>query len=361
LVVVAAVILASFSVYLFIGKRRKFSLIYSENVVLITGCDTGFGYMSSLFLAEKGFQVISACLTEAGRRSLEGKVALSVLCDVTKEEDLINLKNLTEAFINKRGLKLWALVNNAGIAIGGFLDWTSMQSIRKVLEVNFFGVVSLTKLMLPLLKRTRNSRIINLSSLAGISGSCGLSSYCASKHALEGLIKCIRQELRPWGIHVSNVNPGFMNTPIVSGSREIGLREFEAAPADVQSQYSTAMFADNHAKVAAIQEDPILVVREIAELITDANPPQFNVVGKLGFFLRYFVLLPYGVQEFLVTLLMDSSRNSPTQEAIERYQGKGRGLGPHTDTSNSKPKHDDVTSKSGHVQQANKSKKRNKK
>jgi short-subunit dehydrogenase len=77
----------------------------------------------------------------------------------------------------EKNLKLWGVVNNAGIVIGAFVDWASMASFRKVFEVNFFGAVVLTKLLLPLLKRTRNSRVINVSSMAGFLGGPGFSSY----------------------------------------------------------------------------------------------------------------------------------------------------------------------------------------
>jgi len=159
-------------------KRRKLNIKAAESVIVITGCDSGFGQLTSIYLAKQGFQVIASSLTIEGRRFLEDKVALSVVCDVTKEEDLLKLKLTTESFINSReNLKLWCLINNAGICVFANIDWASMQAYRKVFEVNFFAVVALTKFMLPLLKRNRNSRIINISSIAGVCGIASNGSY----------------------------------------------------------------------------------------------------------------------------------------------------------------------------------------
>jgi NAD(P)-dependent dehydrogenase (short-subunit alcohol dehydrogenase family) len=107
---------------------------------------------------------------------------------------------------------LWAVVNNAGIAIGGPLDWIGLDVYRRVMEVNFFGHVLVTKTFLPLLKQQKHSRVVNLSSIAGIGCSANLSAYGASKHAMEGFMKSVRHELMPWNIHVSNINPGFMRS-----------------------------------------------------------------------------------------------------------------------------------------------------
>jgi NAD(P)-dependent dehydrogenase (short-subunit alcohol dehydrogenase family) len=82
------------------------------------------------------------------------------MCDVTKAHDVANLAQKTEQFCKANNCKVWAIVNNAGIADGGALDWTGMEVWRRVMEVNFFGVVAVTKAFLPLLKRCPESRYI---------------------------------------------------------------------------------------------------------------------------------------------------------------------------------------------------------
>lgn len=161
-------------------------------------------------LFPKGFNVVAACLTKAAVETLTGKVALAIECDVTKEQDIANLVDQTEKLCSSKGLKLWTIINNAGVAGGGALDWQPMRTYRFVMEVNFFAVVAISKAFLPLLKRTENSRIINLSSLAGLFAGPMTTAYSSSKHAVEGFAKGLRQELKPWSINVTNINPGFM-------------------------------------------------------------------------------------------------------------------------------------------------------
>lgn len=96
------------------------------------------------------------------------------------------------------------------IGNSGAVDWISSTTFRRVLEVNLFGVVNVTKAFLPLLKKTRGARIVNLSSVAGFLPAPMMAAYDASKHGVEGYAKALRLEMKPWNIHVSNVNPGFM-------------------------------------------------------------------------------------------------------------------------------------------------------
>ena len=190
--------------------KRKASINPGQSVVVITGCDSGFGEMAAIQIQKLGFHVIACCLTEKGINNLKGKVSLGVLCNVTVEDDIARVVSETTAYCTKNQCKVWAIVNNAGVADGGGLDWSSMKTYRFVFEVNVFGVIAFSKAFLPLLKKYSNSRIINLCSLAGLFSSPLMGAYASSKHAVEGFAKGLRAELRPWNIHVSNVNPGFM-------------------------------------------------------------------------------------------------------------------------------------------------------
>jgi dehydrogenase/reductase SDR family member 9 len=190
--------------------RRNAEINPAEQVVVITGCDSGFGMMAAVQLSKFRFRVIAGCLTEKGCENISAKVALAVKCDVTKEEDITRLAKEAASYCASNACKVWAVVNNAGIGPGGCMDWYSMEMYRKLLEVNLFGLIGVTKAFLPLLKRNPGARYINLSSLAGIVGGSKMTAYCASKHAVEGFAKSLRVELGPWGLHVCNINPGFM-------------------------------------------------------------------------------------------------------------------------------------------------------
>ena len=102
-----------------------------------------------------------------GLESLEGKVGLVALCDVTSQSDVDKLAKSIEKVIKDKSLRFWAVVNNAGVAVGAQIDITPMSAFEKVMAVNYFGVVRTTKAALPFLKLTKHSRVINLSSMAG--------------------------------------------------------------------------------------------------------------------------------------------------------------------------------------------------
>jgi NADP-dependent 3-hydroxy acid dehydrogenase YdfG len=160
-----------------LGQQHKFDGPKSNFVIVITGCDTGFGNMAALDLMKQGFRVIATCYSETGASKLKESVSACVICDVTSESDVQRLGQFVEDYLISNNCQLWSVINNAGIAIGGYLDWQTMDEFRKVMEVNYFGVVAVTKALLPMLKRTQFSRIINISSLAGHVGGASMCSY----------------------------------------------------------------------------------------------------------------------------------------------------------------------------------------
>ena len=162
----------------------------------------GFGHLLALALAKLGYFVVASVLTKEGKtlqhrrypyysischylqryllylpllslslpkglESLEGNVGFVAICDVTSQSEVDKLVKSIEKIIKEKSLRFWAVVNNAGIGIGAQIDITPMSAFEKVMAVNYFGVVRTTKAVLPFLKLTKHSRVINLSSIAG--------------------------------------------------------------------------------------------------------------------------------------------------------------------------------------------------
>jgi NAD(P)-dependent dehydrogenase (short-subunit alcohol dehydrogenase family) len=188
------------------GKVEKNS---NTKIVVITGCDSGFGLIASELLTSLGYQVVSVCLSQEGVERLRGSVAMALKCDVTIESDVTKMAADVEKYTKEQKQKLFAVINNAGILALGAVEWCPVSSYQKVMAVNFFGAVMVTKAMIPLLKANRGSRFIYISSVAGMHTFALGSAYFASKHALEGFTKTFRQEMTPWGVHVCNINPSF--------------------------------------------------------------------------------------------------------------------------------------------------------
>lgn len=164
-------------------------------------------------------RVISCCLTEKGAKELElaaksnGPGAVQcVLMDVTKEDSvakaLVEIKKLVGA---DGGVH--ALINNAGVLRGELFDTMEMKEWDFQLAVNVVGAARVGKALLPLIVKARG-RIINVASVAGIFGTEGTVAYNATKFAVVGMTDALRRELAPWGVTVSMVLPGIMNTPV---------------------------------------------------------------------------------------------------------------------------------------------------
>ena len=303
------------------GRRTHFP---KYSCVLITGCDSGFGLQMSIKLKRLGYVVVSTCLTERGTTHLSETYGInSIQIDLSKEGayDLI-LNKVQEVLYSNPGARLWALVNNAGIAPVGFLDWTPVDTFRNAMEVNYFAPVGVTRAVLQLLKQYPGSRVINLSSVAGLLAGANFGPYSGSKHALEGFAKALRQELRPFDVYVCNVNPGFMATPLIETSLNHALKAFETAPAEIKRFYTPDALSGSAQQLLRIQESPSVVVDYIVDhLITCKNPDFNNCVGWQAFLMQGFLLLPYSLQE----LLMVFSGNPSTtvdHDVLRAYQGE---------------------------------------
>ena len=156
----------------------------SKLVVVITGCDSGFGRDMALDLSEKGWVVVALCLTKEGcaslKRETKGTGLQVIQGDVTKWPDVVELLSLVVKLLKngkRAGLRLWAVINNAGIAPMGHVAWLPAKTIRAAMEVNYFGCANVIQSFIPLLKDSPCSRIVNISSMAGITGGPCFGAY----------------------------------------------------------------------------------------------------------------------------------------------------------------------------------------
>jgi NAD(P)-dependent dehydrogenase (short-subunit alcohol dehydrogenase family) len=191
--------------------------------VLITGASSGIGEACTLALDRAGYQVFAGVrkVSDCERLALLGSTnLLPLLLDVTDANQIELALEYVSTITGEDGL--YGLVNNAGIAVGGPLEFVPLDELRKQMEVNFFGTVAVTQAFLPLLRSARG-RIIFNGSIAGRMASPFRGPYSASKHALEAVTDVLRIELNPWDIKVSMIEAGFVETPIWSRS----LAEFD--------------------------------------------------------------------------------------------------------------------------------------
>jgi NAD(P)-dependent dehydrogenase (short-subunit alcohol dehydrogenase family) len=183
--------------------------------VLITGCSSGFGRLLVPEFLRAGWAVVATMREAAARREIfkDGMVdhaehLFLLSLDVTREADRQAAFELIEKHFEGR---LDCLVNNAGYGLFGAVEDLSDEQIRQQMEVNFFGLVAVTRKLLPQIRKARG-RIINLSSVLGYTAMPLSALYCASKFAVEGFSEGLYHELRPHGVQVALVEPGAFRT-----------------------------------------------------------------------------------------------------------------------------------------------------
>lgn len=231
-----------------VRARRAGRLNCAGLHVFISGCDTGFGREVTKRLDEMGCYVHAACLTDAGMASLAGECSarvLPVLLDVSSDESVKACAETVCKRLDQHGhAKLWAIVNNAGVNDGFAVEATPMRVFRRVMDVNFFGLVATTKAMLPLTGYRAGSRVVNIASLAGHLAAPNMAAYTASKHAVEGFSDALRHELGLFGQHVAIVEPGFTSTPMVRSAPAVIDRIWSEAAPDVQARYGGSAYRE---------------------------------------------------------------------------------------------------------------------
>ena len=187
-----------------------------RELFVITGCDSGIGKACAELLVRRGRHVALSYLAENPFRG--EALCHSYRMDLAKESDI---RNFADNIIKLcgRGYSLSCLFNNSGIALGGPVENAPLSLFRKVMEVNFFGYVSLIQKLIPLLKESMGMIMIN-GSLAGRVALPFMAPYSSSKFALEGFTDSLRRELNPFGIKTVLIEPAAVATPIWKKARE---------------------------------------------------------------------------------------------------------------------------------------------
>ena len=251
----------------------------ADKIALITGSSSGFGLLTSLELAKAGFRVV-ATMRDLSRRDRLDQAAVAAgvagqldirALDVTNFEAL---PAFVDAVVRDCG-RLDVLVNNAGFAVAGFAEDIRLEELRRQFETNFFGAVAMTKAVLPIMCRQHSGHIIMVSSIGGLLGSVSVSSYSASKHALEGWSESLRLEVNALGIKVVLVEPGAYLTDIWTRGAVMGEKATQETSPNIQR------ILRMRDRIQALpKRDPIEVARRIASIAQDPNPKLRYLVGR---------------------------------------------------------------------------------
>lgn len=268
-----------------------------KKVVLISGCDSGFGRSLACRTASLGFKTVAACYTESGAAYLKD-IATTVVADFgTKEGTQIVIQAVFAAVESVGdGGQLWSVINNAAVCLPGNVEWLNPDNFEKAMNVNFYAPVKIIYGLLPLLKISKG-RIINVSSVCGMVSQPSNAAYCSTKHALESYSDCLRCEMAPFGVNVVIVQPTTMRTPLGMSYFNAWSDSYMSAPGDRQASYSKKWIdtvkKKGNATLEAAAEDPMDVVNAIANALITAHTPTRLPVGRNAFlFFRPVSFLP---------------------------------------------------------------------
>ncbi len=250
-----------------------------DKIAVITGSSSGFGLLTSIELGKAGYRVVATMRDLSRRAKLDQAAAAAGVTDKIdiRELDVTRppaIAIVVDTVVRDYG-RIDVLVNNAGFAVGGFAEDIKLEELRMQMETNFFGAVAMTKAVLPTMRKQRSGHIIQISSIGGLQGSATLSSYAASKHALEGWSESLRLEVRALGIQVVLVEPGAFDTGVWTRGARMG----------EESKKSTSPNFERSLRMREViqkipKADPGVVALAIVEIAQNPNPRLRYLVGR---------------------------------------------------------------------------------
>lgn len=265
-----------------------------KEVVLITGTSSGFGLLTSIALAQKGYLVLATMrdlsrkaelLHRAEQEGVAEQIKLFAL-DVTDEEQI---GEVVERVTQEYG-RIDVLINNAGYAQGGYIEELPLDKWKEQFETNFFGAIRVTQAILPLMRQQKKGKIINISSISGLISFPSLAPYASSKFAVEAFSEALRLEMLPYGIYVTLIEPASFQTGIWQrGLQSVGVKQDTSVYQQEMEQLTRIIQSTGESA-----PDPDPVIRTITKVVQVPAPKLRYPVGK-GILLTIWLkkLLPW--------------------------------------------------------------------
>mmetsp|Transcript_34577 Transcript_34577/g.45845 ORF Transcript_34577/g.45845 Transcript_34577/m.45845 type:complete len:338 (-) Transcript_34577:42-1055(-) len=286
-------------------NRTKLEPVQPGDAVVVTGSSSGIGKHAALSLAKEGYTVFAcvrkttdgdALLESAKKYEIDAEKIKILILDVTNSKHIAKGVEVVSKYVGDRGLK--GLFNNAGINVktgpgvkSTSVEFSPMEGYRQVFDVNYFGLVEMTKAFLELLRKGQG-RIVMNTSVAGFIAGPFLSAYSSSKHAVEGFSDSLRRELLPHGVKVSILECGFIATPIIDGGIPDGVHPYD----ETERNYWKRFWKDS-----ATALSPKVSSEAVIHAMRATKPKVRYVVGKQAALLGLFRFIPGGWVDRLVT------------------------------------------------------------
>lgn len=274
-----------------------------DDAVLVSGASTGIGHAISMHLAHHGYTVYAGVRKDGDHERLEAEHARirPIILDVTVAADVARAVEI----IREAGDRLVGLVNNAGIAVAGPLEFLPIEALRQQFEINTIAPIAMSQAALPMLRES-HGRIVNIGSIAGRLSAPLVGPYSASKAALASLTNALRQELARFGIAVSLLEFASVRTPIWQKGRAAR----DALVASMQPQAMTHYGALAQAIMAQtnVEEregmDPQVIAATVLAALRASKPRERYVIGRKARIQATAAILPPSTRDRLVKSVM---------------------------------------------------------
>jgi len=244
----------------------------AQKVVLVTGASSGIGKACADHLHATGFRVFGTQRRPPSEPSAPDAQPLVIAMNVDDDDSVTR----AVAEVAERAGRIDAVINNAGNAVMGAVEDTSIEEAKAQLETNFFGVLRVCRAVLPLMRKQGGGHIVNISSLAAVIGLPFSGLYSASKFALEGMSESLRWETRRFGIRVVLVEPGDFRTQLPNARRTV-----RAADREDTYRAAFAKFKAQQDKDESAAPTPEPVAELVERILRDPDPRLRYSVGKL--------------------------------------------------------------------------------
>ncbi|WP_250481247.1 MULTISPECIES: oxidoreductase [unclassified Caballeronia] len=238
-----------------------------KRVWFITGASRGFGALIAQAALDDGNAVVATGRNAAAIAERLGKspALLTFALDVTNEAQA---KAAVEAAVDKFA-RIDVLVNNAGFGLLAAVEESSDAEVRRIYETNVFGLLNVTRAVLPVMRKQRSGHVINTSSIVGYQAAAGVGVYSSTKFAVEGITEALHAELKPLGIHATMIEPGFFRTDFLDASSLAVGKTIISDYAETSGKLRQLAGEINHNQPG----DPAKLAKAMIRLVDAETPP----------------------------------------------------------------------------------------
>ena len=264
-------------------------MMENKEVVLVTGCSTGIGHDICEIMTDKGYIVAATARNIDSLKDVQEALKLKV--DVTDKESI----NSAVDYVMKKFGKIDVLINNAGYSIRGAVEEMEADNLRKLFDVNVFGIINMIQAVLPEMRKAKHGKIINIGSISGRFTQSVNGGYCASKHAVEAVSDALRLELNKFNVQSTVIEPGPMQTSFFDTLSKTSNNIMENSNSPYYDLYKNDM---EYRKIQK-RTDSKKAAQQICEIIMkDKLKARYKVAVPFAF--KVLLKLPDSVKEFIL-------------------------------------------------------------